>query len=75
MGAADHITADERTLRIAFAATQLFLENFWRRGGSQSQEIGMLLSSMELVDGMPLDPAQWSDFVNAWHDVEAEYPK
>jgi len=65
--------ADELiSMRVAILATQRFLELFWERGEKRNEEIGMLLSAMDMAffaDGGPVDLAQWQDFVAARDDV------
>ncbi|KAB7645505.1 hypothetical protein [Polymorphobacter fuscus] len=65
--------ADELiSMRVAFLTAQRFLEMFWERGLKQNEEMGMLLSAMDMSffsDGSPIDPAQWHDFVLARDDV------
>lgn len=48
--------------RQAFLAMSLFLEAYWERNG-RPDELGSLLGSMmALQDGMPADPAMWTDW-------------
>ncbi len=60
--------ADTLTMFDAFRTMHEFLAAFWERGDKQNDELAMLLSSMELYDPddpVPLDIAQWHDFVEA----------
>jgi hypothetical protein len=61
--------------REAFDAARHFLEAYWERGLRSSEDIAVLLSSMngEMTrDGRPLDPAQWTDWLDAVRKVEAD---
>jgi hypothetical protein len=50
-----------------------FLEVYWERGGSNSEELAMLLGAMRtLRDGRPADPAMWSDWLAALSFVERD---
>ena len=50
-----------------FDAMRLFLEAYWERGGRASDDLAVLLGGLERLesDGMPLDPAMWSDWIDA----------
>jgi len=51
---------------IAFEAMRNFLDAFYTRGGPFPGMMEMLLSSLAPTrSGMPLDRAQWHDFLNA----------
>ncbi|WP_162806786.1 hypothetical protein [Sphingosinicella terrae] len=60
---------------IGFDAMRLFLKTYWERGGRASDDLAVLLGGLERLesDGMPLDPAMWSDWVEAveqaWSNV------
>jgi hypothetical protein len=58
-------TMTERlTLKQAYLAMYLFLETEYER--VPSDEIGGLLGSLQLtVDGMPMDPGAWQDWLDA----------
>jgi hypothetical protein len=43
----------------AFAAMRIFLEAYWERGGRSSEDIAILLGSLDI------DPAQRSDWTDA----------
>lgn len=49
----------------AYDTARAFLEAYWERGGKQSDDIAVLLGSMNRAGGCPLDPAQWHDWRNA----------
>ena len=75
----DRLGAPPRTLdeRDAFDAMFVFLEAYWERGGRTSDDLAVLLGSLNLAgDGMPMDPAQWSDWRAAVDKVtgSARYP-
>jgi hypothetical protein len=56
----------------AFDAMRTFLETYWERGGRQSDDIAVLLGSLNrdvAPDGLPLDAAQWSDWRRAVDSV------
>jgi hypothetical protein len=67
MSAADWTGGLVRSLNEleAFDAMRAFLEAYWERGGSQSDDIAVLLGSINRGDGPPLDVAQWQD----WRDA------
>lgn len=52
---------------VAFDAMRLFLEAYWERGDRQSDDLAVLLGSLQPLgtDGMPLDQALWSDWIYA----------
>jgi hypothetical protein len=58
-------TIPERiTVRQAYTAMIFFLESLYER--TQSDEIGGLLGSLQLMDdGRPFDPAAWQDWLEA----------
>ena len=61
--------------RAAFDAMRVFLEAWWERGGRTSDDLAVLLGSLNPVaDGMPLDPAQWSDWREAVDKVTGSGP-
>lgn len=54
----------------AFSVLFIFLEEYWKRGGRSSNDIAVLLGSLQRVgDGLPLDQALWNDWLNAWNEV------
>jgi hypothetical protein len=61
---APRLPLDEST---AFNAMRLFLKAYWERGGRASDELAVLLGGLERLqsNGMPLDPALWSDWIEA----------
>ena len=54
------------TVRHAFEATRYFLQAYWERGGQTSDDLAILLGSLDA------DPAQWSDWLAAVGRVENE---
>lgn len=66
----DWTGADLRKLdeHKAFDAMRAFLEAYWDRGGKQSDDLAVLLGSLnrdEASNTPPLDVAQWHD----WRDA------
>jgi hypothetical protein len=62
------------TAREGFEALRVFLRAFWERGGGVgfSNEVDWLLSAIEpTASGMPLDQAQWHDWIKAVNKVKA----
>jgi hypothetical protein len=60
----------EPTISIvdAFDAMRHFLEAYWNRGGRESDDIAVLLGSLNRDEGSetpPLDPAMWDDWLAA----------
>lgn len=57
----------------AFAAMVLFLERYHARGG-RGDDLAGLLGDIHINehDGLPLDPAAWTDWLKAIEDVIAE---
>lgn len=54
----------------AFDAMRVFIAAYWERGGRASDDLAVLLSSVErnttmFADGGPIDPAQWFDWLEA----------
>ena len=52
----------------AFDAMRAFLEAYWERGGKASDDLAVLLGSLNRnawANEMPFDPAQWSDWRSA----------
>jgi hypothetical protein len=61
--------------RQAFNALRYFLEAYWERGLRSSDDIAVLLGSIngEMTrDGGPLDIAQWHDWLDAIRKAKAE---
>jgi hypothetical protein len=52
----------------AFDAMRFFLEDYWKRGGKSSDDIAILLGSLNRdprTRSMPLDHAHWHDWMTA----------
>lgn len=67
--------APRLSLRDGFDAVRYFLEAYWERGLCSSEDIAVLLGSMNgemTMDGRPIDAAQWTDWLDAVRKVEAE---
>ena len=57
------------TVDQGYEAMYIFLRNFYYRGG-ESNELGLLLTGMELVDQRKTsDPAYWEDWKTAVKEV------
>ena len=57
----------------AFDAMRLFLEAYWERGGKTSDDIAILLGSIDRGlgrEGGPVDIAQWFDWLEAVNRVQ-----
>ena len=62
---------DVLTVEEAYGAMYRYLQRHLERTGSK--EIAELLGGMSLLeDGTPVDPAVWSDWLEAVQDVRAE---
>ncbi len=58
----------------AFDAMREFLEAYWDQGGRTSNDLAILLSSLnrdETTQSMPLDPAMWDDWLDAVNKVRS----
>ncbi len=52
----------------ALDAMRIFLNEYWERGGKESDQIANLLSSLDNFgsqDGLPVDIALWHDWLRA----------
>jgi hypothetical protein len=61
------------TARESFEALRVFLREFWNRGDGVgfSNDVSWLLGAIEPIsNGMPLDAAQWYDWVAAIDKVK-----
>ncbi|WP_417483091.1 hypothetical protein [Maricaulis sp.] len=63
--------ADE-TIRVdtAFETMRAFLRAFWERGDIDDPVRGLLSSTEPTANGMPIDRAQWQDFLDALDRVK-----
>jgi hypothetical protein len=67
--------APRLTVKQGFDALRHFLEAYWERGQRSSDDLAVLLGSLDgefTSDGRPLDAAQWDDWVNAVRKAERE---
>jgi hypothetical protein len=57
----------------AFDAMRLFLEAYWERGLKTSDDLAVLLGSLDRAakDGGPMDAAQWDDWLQAIRKAKA----
>ncbi|MBM3528146.1 MAG: hypothetical protein FJX62_08640 [Alphaproteobacteria bacterium] len=56
------------SLPAGFDAMRAFLHAQWEDGGRRSEDLAILLGSLDrgtAQDGAPADPAQWSDWIDA----------
>jgi hypothetical protein len=55
----------------------LFLEAYWERGGQASDDLAVLLGGLQRLesDGVPLDPAMWSDWLEAVARASSKAPE
>ncbi|MBR1168981.1 hypothetical protein ACNJYD_23425 [Bradyrhizobium sp. DASA03005] len=56
---------DTITLIEAYDAMRIFVETVWRRMDKPQEEIALLLAGLKWVDGSPVDPAMWQDWLAA----------
>jgi hypothetical protein len=61
---------DTITLAEAYNAVRIFVETAWRRLDKPQEEIALLLAGLKWVDGSPVDPAMWQDWLAAAQDVK-----
>jgi hypothetical protein len=63
--------SDNLSPRDAYRAMLRFLEGYYER--TSSDELGALLGGLVIdEDGQPMDPAAWTDWIAAIHDVTSE---
>ena len=60
MKATDIITVVE-----GYDAIRIFLEANWRRHGTITGEIELLIGGLKWADGTPVDPTMWEDWLAA----------
>ncbi len=58
-------STDFMTVLEGFEAIGPFLETTWRRHGMPAEEIAFILGGTKWVDGTPVDPAMWQDWLAA----------
>jgi len=62
------------TVSRAFDAMRHFLEGYWTRGDKQSDDLAVLLGSLnrdECTPLLPLDQALWHDWIEAVEETVA----
>jgi hypothetical protein len=57
--------SDTITVIEGFDAMRIFLAMVWRRLGWDPEDIAFVLGGAKLVDGTPVDPALWEDWLAA----------
>jgi hypothetical protein len=62
-------------LAEAYDAMRIFLVTVWRRLDKPQEEIAFLLAGLRWVDGTPVDPAMWQDWLAAAQTVKEETVK
>ena len=64
------------TLAEAFDVMRVFLEAYWRRGEKRSDDVAVLLGSLDSSRpyGPPLDLAMWHDWLEAANSVLESSP-
>jgi len=56
-----------------FNAMFIFLKRYWERGGKSSDDIAVLLGSLERgADGFPTDIALWHDWILAYGEARSD---
>jgi hypothetical protein len=56
---------DTITIVEGYDAMRIFLETIWRRHGKTDEEIELLVGALKWVDGTPVDPTMWEDWLAA----------
>ena len=56
---------DTITIVEGYDAMRIFLETIWRRHGKTNEEIELLVGGLKWVDGTPVDPTMWEDWLAA----------
>jgi hypothetical protein len=54
---------DTITIVEGYDAMRIFLETIWRRHGKTNEEIELLVGALKWVDGTPVDPTMWEDWL------------
>lgn len=56
----------------AYDAMHIFLDSYWKRGGSSSADLAVLIGSLARDrDGFPMDPALWKDWEEAYERAKS----
>jgi hypothetical protein len=65
------------TDREAYLAMLEFLQDYWERGGCRADDLAVLLGSAAInnADGISMDPALWSEWLEAVAKVRARDTK
>ena len=63
--------SDMITVIEGFDAMRIFLATVWRRQGKASEDWLLIVGGARLVDGAPVDPAIWHDWLMAVHACKA----
>jgi len=56
---------DTITIVEGYDAMRIFLEAIWRHHGKTNEEIELLVGALKWVDGTPVDPTMWEDWLAA----------
>src|SRR5579872_1141754 len=56
---------DTITIVEGYDAMRIFLEAIWRHHGKTNEEIKLLVGALKWVDGTPVDPTMWEDWLAA----------
>ena len=56
---------DTITIVEGYDAMRIFLETIWRRHRKTNEEIELLVGALKWVDGTPVDPTMWEDWLAA----------
>jgi hypothetical protein len=62
---------DTITIVEGYDAMRVFLETIWRRHGKTNEEIELLVGVLKWVDGTPVDPRTWEDWLAALQTARA----
>ncbi|HEY0599310.1 hypothetical protein [Brevundimonas sp.] len=75
MTVTDTLGVQELSIREAYQCMFRFLDSYWERGGKSDDQIAMLLGGMALSsDGITMDPAMMSDWLEAVRAVTGKGP-
>lgn len=75
MTASDTLGVQELSIREAYECLLHFLDSYWERGGKADDQIASLLGGMALSsDGVPMDPAMMSDWLDSVGAVTGKGP-
>lgn len=75
MESSDTPGVQELSIREAYECMFRFLDSYWERGGKADDQIAILLGGMALSsDGIPMDPAMMSDWLQSVRAVTGKGP-